>query len=93
MCFISTVVTGVWSDCSKQRLEYECNLYEKRTNISSSSCCLCTFLLVILQSQTVDVAEQCGGKLCSLSTAVYRLFSLCCVCLYEYGGEKDIKKN
>lgn len=41
--YISTVVTGLWSDCSGQRLEYEC---KKKDLIMSISVLLLMFVYV-----------------------------------------------
>lgn len=92
---ISTVVTGLWSDCSEQRLEYECN--PPPTNYiqwctwtavrvcfhlwfckSRSNCCRTMWRQVLFHRSVLHL----------LLTAVYRFFSLCCVCLYKYGERK-----
>lgn len=70
---ISTVVTGLWSDCSEQRLEYECNPPQQ---IIFSSVLGLLFVYVSIcgfASHAVTVAERCGGRFCFTD-----LFFICC---------------
>lgn len=82
---------------AEQKLEYECNLYKKKSNCvqwcTSAAVCVVLFF-VILQSQTGSVAERGGFWFSSVvnGRVQIRLFSLCCVCWCKY-GEKSIYMN